>query len=97
MKVNKEVLISTAIAGVLATTFASPVLADEKTANESEPKTERCSGIVKAGMNDCATSQHSCAGNAKEDFDPDEWISVPSGTCKKIAGGVVLKGKGMDM
>ncbi len=47
---------------------------------------EKCAGIVKTGMNDCGTSKHNCAGYAKIDKDPEEWIYVPEGTCKKIAG-----------
>lgn len=74
---------------------------DDKTATTGKQQAkieyERCAGIVKTGMNDCATSQHGCAGQAKEDYDPDEWISVPKGTCEKIAGGSILKGKGMEM
>ncbi|MEM1244316.1 MAG: DUF2282 domain-containing protein [Pseudomonadota bacterium] len=48
---------------------------------------ERCFGIVKAGMNDCGTAMHTCAGKAKVNNDPNEWIDVPKGTCEKIAGG----------
>ena len=92
MNIKQEILIKTAIAGVLSASLATAVVAEEK-----KPETERCAGIVKEGMNDCATSQHSCAGQAKEDYDPDEWISVPVGTCKKIAGGTVLEGTGMKM
>ncbi len=47
---------------------------------------EKCAGIVKIGMNDCGTSQHACGGAAKTDADPEEWIYVPAGTCKKIIG-----------
>ena len=48
---------------------------------------ERCHGIVKAGKNDCAANGHGCAGQAKVDSDPKEWIAVPKGTCDKIVGG----------
>jgi len=48
---------------------------------------EKCYGIAKAGMNDCGTAAHGCAGKAKADRDPSEWIFVPTGTCTKIAGG----------
>ena len=58
---------------------------------------EKCTGIVKAGQNDCGTSKHACGGMAKTDGDPEEWIYVPEGTCEKIVGGKVKKGKGMDM
>ncbi len=54
-------------------------------------KREKCAGIVKAEMNDCAANGHSCAGQAKVDNDPNEWISVPKGTCEKIAGGKVVE------
>jgi uncharacterized membrane protein len=50
---------------------------------------EKCQGIVKAGMNDCGTSKHACAGMAKVDGDPKEWVYVPTGTCAKIVGGKV--------
>lgn len=52
---------------------------------------EKCLGIVKAGMNDCGNSKHACAGQAKKDRDPTEWVYVPKGTCEKIAGGKVKK------
>ncbi len=50
---------------------------------------EKCSGIVKAGMNDCGTSKHGCGGVATTDGDPEEWIYVPEGTCEKIVGGTL--------
>ena len=45
---------------------------------------EKCHGIAKKEMNDCGTSKHSCAGMAKMDCDPEEWVFVPNGTCDKI-------------
>ncbi len=42
---------------------------------------EMCSGIVKAGQNDCKANGHSCQGQAKKDADPMEWVYVPNGTC----------------
>ncbi len=50
---------------------------------------EKCAGIAKAGQNDCAAKGHSCAGKAKKDGDPKEWLYVPTGTCNKIVGGSV--------
>ena len=47
---------------------------------------EKCAGIVKAGKNDCGTSKHACAGQAKADGDKEEWLYVPNGTCDKIVG-----------
>lgn len=48
---------------------------------------EKCTGIAKAGKNDCGTSKHSCAGQAKTDGDAEEWVYVPKGSCEKIVGG----------
>ncbi len=50
---------------------------------------EKCTGIVKAGKNDCGNSEHACAGQAKTDADADEWVYLPKGTCEKIPGGKV--------
>ena len=50
-------------------------------------ETEKCAGIVKAGKNDCGTSKNACAGQVKADNDAEAWISVPKGTCDRIAGG----------
>lgn len=51
--------------------------------------TEKCAGIVKAGQNDCGTSKSACAGTSRADRDAEAWITVPKGTCAKIAGGTV--------
>ena len=50
---------------------------------------ERCYGVARAGQNDCGTAQHACAGRATRDNAADEWISLPAGTCARIAGGRV--------
>ena len=47
---------------------------------------EKCMGIARAGLNDCGTSTHSCAGQASADNEPEEWIYLPKGTCEKIVG-----------
>ena len=47
---------------------------------------EKCAGIARAGLNDCGTSTHSCAGQATADSQPGEWIYLPKGTCQKIVG-----------
>ena len=52
---------------------------------------EKCTGISKAGMNDCGATDgaHKCASHAPEDGMATEWIYVPEGTCEKIVGGTV--------
>ncbi|MCR4304730.1 MAG: DUF2282 domain-containing protein [Gallionella sp.] len=59
-------------------------------AAEKKMETEKCFGIAKSGMNDCASnkSAHSCAGQAAKNNDPMDFVAVPKGTCDKIAGGM---------
>lgn len=54
------------------------------------PKMEKCAGIVRAGMNDCGTGSHACAGQSTVDSGPEEWVYVPKGTCDKITGGSLV-------
>ncbi len=58
----------------------------ESLAADKEVPMEKCYGIAKKGMNDCAAKDHSCAGVSTIDNDPAEWILVPEGTCKKLGG-----------
>ena len=67
--------------------FSTAIAAMGATAHAGKPGFEKCQGIVKAGMNDCGTAKHACAGMAKVDGDAEEWVYVPEGTCAKIAGG----------
>ena len=55
----------------------------------ADMKREKCLGIAKAGLNDCGTSTHSCAGQATEDNHAEEWVYLPAGTCEKIVGGSI--------
>jgi uncharacterized membrane protein len=81
---NKRFLVSSALAALasIAATSAmgGPVA---KPAGDFE----KCYGVVKAGLNDCQTSMHSCAGTSTADNQGDSWIYVPAGTCTKITGG----------
>jgi uncharacterized membrane protein len=65
------------------------------TATAGDEAKEKCAGVVEAGKNDCATSKHSCAGQAKVDKDPEEWKFVPKGECEKMGGKVVAGKKAM--
>lgn len=84
---TNSALLSAAIGSLLALGLSST---SANAANK--PEMEKCFGIAKAGKNDCATkkSSHSCAGQAKKDRDPTDFVTVPKGTCEKIAGGQVL-------
>ena len=54
---------------------------------EDAPVMEKCFGIVKAGMNDCKSAAHSCAGHSAKDGAVGEFLKVPTGLCDKIVGG----------
>jgi len=82
---NIKTLTQSAVAGMIA----MGVMAVSSDAVAGKPGFEKCQGIAKAGMNDCGTSKHSCAGQAATDGDPEEWVYVPEGTCAKIVNGKV--------
>ncbi len=88
MKDTKTIM-SGAIAGALALGLS----AVSPAALAGKAGFEKCQGIVKAGMNDCGTSKHGCAGQAATDGMAEEWVYVPEGTCKKIVGGSIKGAK----
>ena len=77
---NHRLTISSALVSVLAMGVLAPAQAADK------GPLEHCFGIAKAGANDCATSVHACAAQAKKDNDPAEWKYVARGTCTKLGG-----------
>lgn len=82
---NSKTLTQSAVAGVIALGLA----AAGGEALAAKAGFEKCEGVVKAGMNDCGTSKHACAGMAKTDGAADEWLYVPEGTCNKIVGATI--------
>ena len=78
---NKRLILSSALASVMALGLTAPVAAQDK-------GKEKCYGIAKAGQNDCANlaGTHSCAGQNKVDNDPGEFKYVAKGTCKDMKG-----------
>ncbi|NBO18315.1 MAG: DUF2282 domain-containing protein [Proteobacteria bacterium] len=74
-----KLLLTAALAGVVAASTAPAFAADEK---------EKCYGIAKAGKNDCAAANgaHSCAGQAKTDNAATDWKFVAKGECSKEGG-----------
>jgi uncharacterized membrane protein len=78
---NSRLLVTSAIAGLIAAGSAAQAGAQDKPAAK-----EKCYGIAKAGQNDCGTAKHSCAGKAARDNDPAEWKYVAAGTCEKVGG-----------
>lgn len=84
---NRDLLIRSAIAGVLAAgvTIGSNAYAQDKKGME------KCWGVSKAGQNDCGSNKtaHSCAGQSKSDYDPNDFKAVKTGTCEKMGGSLV--------
>jgi uncharacterized membrane protein len=78
---NQRLIVSSALASVLALGLVGQVAAQTK-------EKEKCFGIAKAGQNDCANlaGTHTCAGQNKVDNDPGEWKYVAKGTCKEMKG-----------
>lgn len=82
MKMNKALALS-ALASVVA--LGSAGFAG--TADAAKDDMEKCYGVAKAGHNDCATANSSCAGTNKVDGNKDAFVAVPKGTCEKLVGG----------
>lgn len=82
---NTKTIMNAAIAGAVALGLG----AISPSAFAGKPGFEKCQGIAKAGMNDCGTSAHACAGQATVDGNAEEWVYVAEGTCNKIVGGKI--------
>lgn len=79
-KLKTTSLITSALSLVLITGSSS-----------AENQKEQCAGVVKAGLNDCASAEHICAGMNSDDGNETDWLWLPTGTCEKIIGAHILK------
>ena len=86
---NRASLAVTALA--LAALASSPALAQDKAGME------KCWGVSKAGQNDCGSNKtaHSCAGQSKADYDPNDFKAVKAGTCIQMGGSLKQGEPGM--
>lgn len=75
-----SLFLASAAAGMMVLGVAA---ADKAQAQEKE----KCYGVAKAGKNDCAAPNHSCAGQAEKDAVGSDWVYVPKGLCERLAGG----------
>lgn len=80
---NSKLIAQTALASL----FAVSVLAVSEPVEAGKKNMEKCYGVVKAGQNDCQTSNSACAGTAEIDGKPTAFIVLPKGSCEKIVGG----------
>ncbi|HKK14990.1 MAG TPA: DUF2282 domain-containing protein [Gammaproteobacteria bacterium] len=79
---------------VLAAMLALSAAAGMSTAAVARtPPMEKCYGINRAHRNDCATGKNACAGQATRSRDPNAFVLVPKGDCRKIAGGSLSPGR----
>ena len=85
---NNTAIRAFAVTGALATLIGGAALLTNTAS--AKDGFEKCAGVAKAHMNDCATKLHTCAGQAAKDKEADSWVYVPTGTCAKIAGGKVI-------
>ena len=80
---NRDYLIRSALAGLVAAgvTVGGSALAQDK-------GMEKCWGVSKAGQNDCGSNKtaHSCAGQSKANYDPNDFKAVKTGTCLQMGG-----------
>ena len=85
---SKTLAVQAAIASLVA--FGSGAV-QSAVAAEQDDNMEQCAGVIRGGMNDCATSSNACHGHVKEDGNPEAWIYVPKGTCDRIVGARIVK------
>jgi uncharacterized membrane protein len=78
---DQKTLVAAAVAGLFALGVHGGALAQDK-------DQEKCWGVAKAGKNDCGSNKtsHSCAGQSKMDYDPNDFKVVKAGTCVKMGG-----------
>jgi uncharacterized membrane protein len=86
-------IISTTVAAIVALGVSMAATGPVQAAKATG---EKCYGIAKKGHNDCATSQHACAGMATTNNNPQEWKFVPTGTCVKMGGTLAPGGASTD-
>ena len=77
---DQKTLAAAAMAGLFAL-GAGSALAQDKAQ-------EKCWGVSKAGQNDCGSQKtaHSCAGQSKVNYDPNDFKVVKTGTCVQMGG-----------
>lgn len=89
MNNNKKIILLSALAISIAGSAQAVKTEEERerdTRNFLKAGKEQCAGRIRAGLNDCPSSMHACAGMGDVDSDPEEFIWLPKGTCEKIVG-----------
>jgi uncharacterized membrane protein len=81
-----------ALLGAAALGIAGAAAAAGSDKAMDKPAMEKCYGVNKAGKNDCASGDHSCAGQATKSMDKTAFVELPAGVCAKLGGGSLTKG-----
>lgn len=81
---TRDKLVQSVMTAFLVLVATNVSAADSK---DTTPVMEKCYGIAKMGMNDCATATASCASSATKDQQKDAFLFMPKGLCEKIVGG----------
>jgi len=91
----KLALGTTLILGLSQSAFALKTQAEIEATKKAQEASGnvKCAGRILAGLNDCPTSLHACAGMGDVDADPEEFIWMPRGSCEKIVGTHIIKTK----
>lgn len=79
--------VDTRTTAIVASAVAAAIGFAAASAPASAADSEKCYGVAKAGANDCATANSSCAGTSTADNQGDAFIAVPAGLCERLAGG----------
>jgi uncharacterized membrane protein len=74
-----------------AAAVALTAVAAQAQVNVPKPsyKYEKCYGVAKGASNDCFTTVNACGQTALKDRDPNAWVYVPVGLCRKLSGGAL--------
>jgi len=80
-------LVQTALATIISAAVGLSASSAAFAEKHNKPqKMQKCYGVAKAGKNDCGTATHGCAGQARTNNDPNEWVFMPKGKCEKMGG-----------
>ena len=89
---DQKSIVTAAVAGLFALGLGTgSALAQDKAGME------KCWGVSKAGQNDCGSNKtaHSCSGQSKVDYDPNDFKAVKAGTCAQMGGSLKQGEPGM--
>ena len=75
-------LTSAALIGILANGCGSMMGLMGKKSGSS--KKIHCKGIATKWVNDCGANKHKCAGQAKSNFDRNEWLKMSEKDCMTV-------------